>query len=287
MHDRSLDAKKSVSNGLEIARQNSTIQAEGLKRMAVETRSAQHGFPSPSSRGRNLETSNLLGSNSASKSASSKDIWKNFESVNEHDDMEGSPRHSAARRGRGEHPERAKLESECRHDAKRAARNLHYDSDNYNISRPLCSEMKSSNIEEGSELIDLAHLARRITAAPDVDTTNKDIAALLGGTGAGKTTTIDFCCCASMVELRSEDQYDDTVRIDVCPSEREKFLRIGHGESMTKTIDLLVSPVKPKRMKEKILFCGKISNLHYHERYSLPQCCSEVWLSLHRYARLK
>ncbi len=87
-----------------------------------------------------------------------------------------------------------------------------------------------------------------------VDTNGKHIAAFLGATGVGKTTTINSCCEAPMVETRSEDKYDKTVRIDVCPAQRANFLKIGHGESMTKSIDLLVSPAKQK--KEEIVFCG-------------------------------
>jgi hypothetical protein len=236
------------SNGLEIARQN------------TETRSIQYSscYRSPST-GRNSEP--VLGSNATYSGSSKKDIWKHFEPVNENEAMAGSLglRQPVGRGGSGTYTDRATPECEARHDAKRAARNLHYESETSHIHQPSCSEMISGDREEDSELWSLALVAKRLREAPDIDTTNKDIVGFLGGTGVGKTTTIDFCCYAKMVEVRSDDQYDDTVRIDVCQSEREKFLRIGHGKSMTKTIDLLVSPAKQKRKKSEILFCGMSS----------------------------
>ena len=71
IHERSQDARTSVSsNGLEIARQNSTIHPDDGKRMATEMRTTQ-GYHSPSI-GRNLESMQF--SKATTSSASKKDI---------------------------------------------------------------------------------------------------------------------------------------------------------------------------------------------------------------------
>ena len=126
--------------------------------------------------------------------------------------------------------------------------------------------------DQSGEHVTLSFVASRIRNTRVVDTAGKDIAPFLGATGVGKTTTINYCCDAPMVEIRSDDRYDQTVRIDVCPSKRESFLRIGHGESMTKSIDFLVSPAKKTKtnpskrqlQSDEILFCG-LSTCHAYE----------------------
>ena len=116
---------------------------------------------------------------------------------------------------------------------------------------------------QSGEHATLSLVATKIRNAQIVDVAKKDIAAFLGDTGVGKTTTINFCCEAQMVEIPSGDKYDKTVRIDVCLDQRESFLRIGHGESMTKNIDFLASPAKKKadpakrkQPSDEILFCS-------------------------------
>ena len=111
---------------------------------------------------------------------------------------------------------------------------------------------RRQNVKGSASLAYLASKIKEVLKA--VKTQNKDIVAFLGGTGVGKTTTIDFCCGAKIIQVSaSEDEYADLV-LDVDPEETEKYLKIGHRGSKTKTIDFLPSPSKDK--SQNLLFCG-------------------------------
>jgi ABC-type sugar transport system ATPase subunit len=77
--------------------------------------------------------------------------------------------------------------------------------------------------------------------------------AFIGATGAGKSTTINFCCGAEMVMVKaSDDVYDERIQIEVSNQQRANFLVIGHIKSTTKTIDLRQGP-----NAESLYFCGE------------------------------
>jgi hypothetical protein len=128
----------------------------------------------------------------------------------------------------------------------------------------------------------LSSLAMRVSEVQGSDDTKgKDIAAFLGGTGVGKTTTIDFCCGVKIVRVTGDDEYGDSV-LDVDPAESKRYLKIGHSSSMTKNIDFLSSPRKNK--SSALLLCGKIFVLDvFALNFSDPTHCCDI----HRYARLR
>ena len=107
-------------------------------------------------------------------------------------------------------------------------------------------------------------------------TKGMEIAAVLGRTGVGKTTTIDFCCGARIVRINmsDEDEYGETV-LEVDATESEQYLKIGHLGSMTKNIELLSSPRKKKA--GQMLFCGtnmfSIFFARYRFNISILQTC--------------
>ena len=117
-------------------------------------------------------------------------------------------------------------------------------------------ELDSFNPIESSDNITISLLSRKIIEMTVLELTQKkDIVAFLGGTGVGKTTTIDFLCGVEIVKVYGDDEYGDC-KLDVDPAEIKQYLKIGHSSSMTKTIDFLSSPCK--KTSSPLLFCGRI-----------------------------
>ena len=72
-----------------------------------------------------------------------------------------------------------------------------------------------------------------------VQDNKKGVATFFGTTGWGKSTTIDFLCGATIISIPKPGSTRATV-LDVCESERQNFIPIGHAKrSETKGIKLI------------------------------------------------
>jgi hypothetical protein len=114
---------------------------------------------------------------------------------------------------------------------------------------------ESNGVTESRGKLTLSFISAKVSELKHLqETEGKEIAAFLGRTGVGKTTTIDFCCGAHIVKVKlDDDEYSDFV-LDVDATESKNYLKIGHLGSMTKDIELLSSPNKKQGVQ--LLLCG-------------------------------